>query len=276
MSRTLDLVKWTLALGSGEQNFLGAKWVPGFLARLKGENQKKWALRLLSMSPHYFIDGTSTKRADETTDAFLNRVFDVIVETRIEIYEKVLAGYLKSDDVVVDYGCGPGFVAAAVSPHVRKIYALDISDGALACGKILNGRENIEFVHAKDSEDVIPKGGVNAIYSYAVIQHMTDEVFQSMLENCARYVQDKGKLILHVQLPDDAWRTEAEWRADASAKGRLKFKYGLHCFGRTEETFGQMLSESGFEVTECLEMEGLFGREDRELASQRLIVAVKK
>ena len=276
MSRTLDLVKWTLALGSGEQNFLGAKWVPGFLGRLKGDSQKKWALRLLSMSPHYFIDGTSTKRADETTDAFLNRVFDIIAGTRDEIYEKALSPYLSENDTVIDYGCGPGFVAAAVSPHVQKIYALDISDGALACGKILNGRENIEFVHANDADDVIPNEGIDAIYSYAVVQHMTDAVFRSMLDNCARFIREKGRLILHVQLPDEVWKTESEWRKDETAKGKLKFKYGLHCFGRTEETFQEMLAEKGFNIIEIKEMEGLFGRSDIELASQRLIAATKR
>lgn len=276
MSRTFDLLKWTLALGSGDQNFLGAKWVPGFLGRLKGDSQKKWALRLLSMSPHYFIDGTSSKLGDETTDEFLNRVFDVIAGTRDEIYEKALSPYLSENDTVIDYGCGPGFVAAAVSPYVKKIFALDISDGALACGRILNGRDNVEFVNAREADDVIPAGGIDAIYSYAVVQHMTDEVFRAMLDNCRGFLAEGGKLILHVQLPDEVWKTESEWRKDESAKGKLKFKYGLHCFGRTAETFQEMLSEKGFDIIEIKEMESLFGRSDKELASQRLIAATKR
>lgn len=276
MSRTFDLLKWTLAVGSGDQNFLGAKWVPGFLGRLKGENQKKWALRLLSMSPHYFIDGTSTKLPNETTDEFLLRVFNVIVGTRDEIYEKALSPYLNESDTVIDYGCGPGFVAAAVSPFVKKIFALDISDGALACGKILNDRDNVEFVNARDADDSIPTGGIDAVYSYAVVQHMTDNVFRSMLQNCGKYLAPGGRLILHVQFPDETWKTETEWRRDNSAKGKLKFKYGLHCFGRTEETFREMLSEKGFDIIEIKEMEVLFGRSDGELASQRLIAAIKR
>ncbi|HMS09679.1 MAG TPA: class I SAM-dependent methyltransferase [Pyrinomonadaceae bacterium] len=276
MSRTFDLVKWTLALGSGDQNFLGAKWVPGFLRRLKGESQKKWALRLLSMSPHYFIDGTSTKLRNESTDEFLTRVFDVIAGTRDEIYEKALSPYLRESDIVIDYGSGPGFVAAAVSPYVMKIFALDISDGALACGKILNGRENVQFENARDAKDAIPEGGIDAVYSYAVVQHMTDEVFREMLDNCRSFLVEGGKLILHVQLPDETWKTESEWRRDGTAKGKLKFKYGLHCFGRTEETFREMLAEKGFDIVEIKEMETLFGRSDDELASQRLIAAVKR
>lgn len=40
---------------------------------------------------------------------------------------------LRSGDIVVDIGCGTGKVAVHAAPFVRKVYAVDIRDEAVAC-----------------------------------------------------------------------------------------------------------------------------------------------
>lgn len=277
MRKLLSIAKWGVTLGRDPQNFLGAGWITSFLARVPEASKRKWALRLLALSPHYFIDGNNPEFRGMRNDEYLERSFRIIADTRVAIYEKVLKPFVSKDDSVIDYGCGPGFVAKAVAPYVRSIKAVDISSGAVACAKVVNAADNIEYILA-DAMGIgtISDNSVDAVYSYAVVQHLTDEVFDHVLRVCSEKLRPGGRLILHVQLPDMIWRTESEWRGDASLQGKVKFKYGLHCFGRTEEQYAEFLHRHGFIDLEFYEIEKLFERESDELASQRLLIANKR
>ncbi len=276
MRKVLSIAKWSVTLGRDPQNFLGARWVTALLDRVPEEGKRKWALRLLALSPHYFIDGDNPEFRSMGNDEYLERSFSIISRTRDEIYENVLKPYLKADDEVLDYGCGPGFVAKAVAPFVKKVTAIDISSGAIACARVVNAAENIDYMVADEAGLAsIPDGSLDAVYSYAVIQHLTDEVFKIVLDVCQRKLKTEGKLLLHVQLPDATWKTEEDWRNDATLQGKVKFKYGLHCFGRTEDQYREFLKMYGFTNLAFEEIERLFGRESEELRSQRLLTAVK-
>jgi hypothetical protein len=85
-----NLLKWGLILGKEPQNFLGASWIPGFLNLVPNGNKRKWALRILGLSPHYFFDRDNPKYAGMTSDEFLETSFDINSKSRVEIYEKVL------------------------------------------------------------------------------------------------------------------------------------------------------------------------------------------
>ncbi len=277
MSKILNLAKWSLTLGKGNQNFLGASWIPAFLKRVPEKSKRKWALRILNLSPHYFIDGNNPEFADMSTDEYLAHSFKIITESRNEIYQKVFKSHLDKDDTILEYGCGPGFVAKAISPHVKKIYAVDISNGALTCGKIINHAENIDYVLADDKGlSSIENESLDKIYSFAVIQHLTDEIFEIVLENCRLKLKRGGKLLLHVQLEDEIWKTEDAWKSDESMQGKLKLKYGLHCFGRTEEKHRNLVSKHGFKDIEFENLNDLANENSSEVDSQKLLIAVKE
>jgi SAM-dependent methyltransferase len=273
MARILDIAKWSISLGHGPQNFLGARWVPAFLRRVPASRRRIWALRMLSLSPHYFFDGDNPAYRGMRGREYLETVFRINAESRVEIYEKLLMPELTAESVVLDYGCGPGFLAKAVAPHVKKLYAIDISVGALECARILNPAENIEYLSADDRGlETIPEGSIDVAYSFAVFQHLTDDVLANVLANTYEKLRTGGKLIVHVQLADDMWRTEIDWRRDASLRGRVKFRYGLHCFGRTENEYQRILDRQGFEVLAIRQMEDVFGPA-RNTDSQRMIYA---
>lgn len=277
MRKLLSIAKWSVTLGRDPQNFLGAGWITSFLDRVPQASKRKWALRLLALSPHYFIDGDNPEFRGMKNDEYLERSFRIIANTRDEIYERVLRAYLAPEHSVIDYGCGPGFVAKAVFPYVRSIKALDISSGAIACAKVVNGADNIEYILADQAGiATIPDDSIDAVYSYAVVQHLTDEIFDQVLSVCSKKLKPAGTLVLHVQLPDSVWRTESAWREDESLQGKVKFKYGLHCFGRTEEQYRKFLHRHGFENLEFHEIEMLFERKSEELSSQRLLIATKR
>jgi SAM-dependent methyltransferase len=277
MATALDIVKWSLLLGRSPQSFLGAKWLRRLLDRAPKDKKRVWALRLLSLSPHYFINPGDPQFEGLTGDAYLEKAFQVGVESRAHIYDLLVKPHLEPNDIVMDYGCGPGFLSRAIAPNAKHVYACDISDGALACARVLNHAPNLEYVVA-DSEGLsrIPDGGVDLVVSFALVQHLTAEVLDHVLGVWEKKLKAGGKLLLHVQLIDDVWKTEDEWKTDRSVKGRIKYRYGLHCFGRTEEEYRRALEKHGFgDINMTLVSNLVPSANFDDIGSQHLITARK-
>jgi SAM-dependent methyltransferase len=273
----IDVVKWAFTLGSEPQNFLGAKWIAAFLQTIPTSKKRIWALRILSLSPHYFLNPDAPEFRGMSNDEYLETVFQVCFDTRIKIYEKVFKSYFRENFTVMDYGCGPGNLAKIAAPFIEKIYALDISAGAIACAKILNSAPNIEYIIADEKGmRSIPDGGADVVFSLHVVQHLTDEVFESYLETCRKKLKPNGLLLVHIQLLDDIWHTEEEWKANKSLIGKIRYRYGLHCFGRTEQEHFELVSKHGFEDIKFKKFGDLFEEEFEHIHSQRLLIARKK
>lgn len=248
------------AASAGEQNFLGARWVPVVLAATPQRLRTDAALRLLALSPHYFAPGQRIRHSE----AERNR------QTRQVLADEVLARYLHPDDDVLDVGCGPGYLAAAVAPRVHSVTAVDVSPGVLACARILNPAPNLEYRTV--DEFTRTRRDVDVVYSFAVVQHLTDEVFARALRDWHAALRPGGLLILHVVVDDPQWRTEAQWRADRGLVGRVKFRFGLNCFGRTAEQVRGLAAAAGFGELELVPMATVVDVDD-DVARQHLLLA---
>jgi SAM-dependent methyltransferase len=247
MKRLLNIAKWGITLGAEPQTFLGAKWIRTVLDRVPKSKKRLCALRLLSLSPHYFLRPEGPEFQGLSDEQHLEKGYEESLESRIRIYDLILKGRVQPDNVLIDYGCGPGFLSAAVSPHVKKIYACDISTGALACAGVINAADNVEYLLATaEGLSRIEDGSVDVVISFAMVQHLSDEIFEVVLENCRRKLKQGGKILFHIQMTNDLWKTEDEWRNDTSIKGRLKLRYGLYCFGRSEESHRELVAKHGF------------------------------
>lgn len=276
MPKLLKILKWAITLGNKPQTFLGAAWIPPFLRRVRQEKKRLWALRILSLSPHYFFNEDDPKYRHMSYDEFLEAAFQGAVESRQIIFDDILKEYFGKNDAVLDYGCGPGFLARIVAENVRKVFACDISTGALECAQILNPSKDLEYIVADEvGLSVIEDGSLDVIYSFAMIQHITDDIFEMVLQNCHRMLKPGGTLLLHIQLMDNSWRTEDEWKSDTSLKGRIKFRYGLHCFARTEEKHRDLVSKHGFVQIEIKPVADLVRKDFDDIWSQSLLIAKK-
>ena len=276
MRKLWNLAKWGLTLGSQPQAFLGAKWVEHALKRAPGSKKRLWALRLLSLSPHYFLDPDDPRYAGMSNAEYLEAAFRTGAESRQKIYDQIIKQYFNADDRVLDYGCGPGFLSAVVAKQVKTIYAADISTGALACARVLNAAPNLHYILADDAGlGEIGDGSLDVVFSFAVVQHLSDEVLEHVLDTCWQKLKSGGKLILHTQLLGGEWRSEDEWKNDRSVQGRLKFRYGLHCFGRTEESHRQMLEKQGFEQIEFKNIADIVTEKFDDVCDQSLFTAIK-
>mgnify|MGYP000845514182 CR=1 FL=1 len=275
MKKIFSLMKWGLTLGKERQNFLGAKWIGKFLEKVPASKKRIWALRFVSMSPHYFVTELPEYRKMSNREV-LEASFESCKESRINIFELLLKPHFEQTNVVLDYGCGPGFIAKVASGYVSKVYAIDISSGAIACAKVINPADNIEYLTADETGlNKIEEETIDAVYSYAVVQHLTDEVLGIVLENCRRKLKKGGKILLHIQLPNEVWKTENDWKQDSSLKGKIKFNYGLHCFGRSIQEYSEILEKYGFGEFQIQEFIGFDPMYDEELKFQRLLIAKK-
>src|SRR4051795_9316027 len=121
----IDIVKATISLGQSPQTFLGAKWIRAIMKRAPEHRKRVWALRLLWLSPHYFIDPENPEFRGLKGDAYLEKALDVGRVSRKRIFDQIVKPYVTSDDVVIDYGCGPGFLSLALASNVRQVYGCD-------------------------------------------------------------------------------------------------------------------------------------------------------
>jgi cyclopropane fatty-acyl-phospholipid synthase-like methyltransferase len=216
------------------QNFLGARWVEKVVSKSPARMRESVALRALSFSPHYFYG------RDLRVEAQRNR------DTRRALAACLLEPHLSKTSRVVDYGCGPGYMAYAVADKVDHIFAVDISRGVLACAKVLNNQPNITYLSPSDLE--ARANDIDLAYSFAVVQHLRTDKLTQMLELLAAMIRPGGLLLLHFALPggQDRYRTESDWTSDRSLRGRARLHYGLNCFGRSADEMKILVQASGF------------------------------
>jgi cyclopropane fatty-acyl-phospholipid synthase-like methyltransferase len=259
-----------LTLGRDDQSFLDARWIVALLRNAPSSTRRRLALSILSWSPHYFYrrpeyDGLSHAE-------FTEREFRRNRATREKLGESILGWHLHPHQVVLDYGCGPGFLVRYVAGLVKTVYGVDISHGVLECARVINDAPNASYFHTADMTD-IGDATVDLVYSFAVAQHLTDSVLEHVLATLRRKLKPAGRLLLHVVLDAEGWRTEDEWRRDVSMTGRLKLSYGLNCFTRSEPRVRDMLEAAGFESIVVRPMREMCAEPFDDVCTQHLVCA---
>lgn len=274
MRKYLNIIMNVLTLGNEGQSFLGAKWIETVLKLAPEKYKRQLALTALSWSPHYFYCGINAEYEHLSHADFTEREFERNKSTREKLCSSVLLPHLNNAQVVLDYGCGPGFLANSVAKNVHTVYAIDLSRGALECGRILNGSSNISFLHVTQLSE-IEDCSMDIVYSFAVIQHVTDAIFKEILVTMRNKLKQGGKLIIHIVLEGDNWKMERDWKQDTSLRGRLKLKYGLNCFKRNEDDVRGMLESVGYTSITIQPMQELCPENFDDVCTQHLIYAVK-
>jgi SAM-dependent methyltransferase len=248
------------AAEGGSQNFLGARWVEWAVASAPRSARKRVALRALSLSPHYFYD------RDLAGEDARNR------RSRQILASELIIPLLMPGARVVDYGCGPGYLAAAVAPHAEHVDAVDISRGTLACARVLNGLPNISYQTPGQLRAL--GGAADLAYSFAVAQHLRTDVLLSVITLLAQSLRPGGTLLLHFAAPGElGYRTESQWLSDGSLRGRATLRYGLNCFGRSGAEMTSLVRQCGFSEVATEPLSSLAGVSEDDISDQHLLTA---
>ena len=104
----------------------------------------------------------------------------------------------KKEDVVLDIGAGTGAVSFALASRVKKVIAVDVSEGMLkeARKKAEDANiQNIEFV-VGDFLNPNVSEKVDAIVSNIAFHHLTDEEKEKAIKNMASLLNDSGRIVL--------------------------------------------------------------------------------
>lgn len=276
MNSAKEFLKWSLTLGHDPQTFLGARWVRWALNRAPASKKRLWAFRLLSLSPHYFLDRNTPDDRSIPEHDYFEKAAAEWLESRSRFFDVVLKERLADANTVLDYGCGPGFLAVTLAKNFEKVFACDISTGALDCARVLNPAENLTYLLASDSGlSNIPNSSLDAVVSLAVVQHLSRESYENLLSVSYEKLRATGLLILHVQLDGGVWKKEDDWKQDRSVKGRLKYNYGLHNFGRPESEHLEMARFAGFINVGIEPLSQLFPKGFEDIGEQHLLTAIK-
>ena len=276
MSRLLYMLRTIMTMGREPQTFIDARWIRLLLQICPRSMQRDLALRVLNLSPHYFNRSIDPAYQKTPFPRYLELEHERNQGSRRKIREQILAPYLRDRYTVLDYGCGPGYLAKEVSGQVRQVYACDISRGVLKCAEIINGAENIEYIYADETDlEKIPDGSVDLVYSFAVIQHVTDDAFNKILTAVEKKLKEEGQAVFHVHLDTNDWRSEQAYRDDTSLAGRMRFRYGLNCFSRTADSVDLMFSRHGFTDVTIRNVEDMVAEIFDDVCTQSLVTATK-
>lgn len=237
-----------LTLGKTRQTFLGANWIYFLLSVIPEKYKRRTALEILALSPHYFYKDINSNYKYISHKDFLEAEYQRNLSSRNEIASKIIKPYISNNYTVLDYGCGPGFLAKAVSNFVKKVYACDISKGVITCAKIINNNKNLDYIILGEKGELtkIPKNTVDLIYSFAVIQHVTDEAFRKILNNSFSVLKDGGTAIFHIIVENNLIPLENELSSKKSLINKVKFEYGLNIFNRKKKDVVEMIESYGF------------------------------
>ena len=102
MAKILNVIKWGATLGKEPQNFLGAKWIGTLLKKIPESTKRMWALRIINLSPHYFIFPDAPEYRGLNSDEYLEASFKSLSDSRVDIYQKLLKPRLDVNDQVLD------------------------------------------------------------------------------------------------------------------------------------------------------------------------------
>lgn len=116
----------------------------------------------------------------------------------------LLAGRARSDDVLLDYGCGTGIFSIAAASHVGKVFALDVSEAMLDWGKRLEaGRLGIEWLLGDGHTIPLETGSLDWVVARESLCYVTPDMMPSILSEIHRVLRPGGRFLWLEQISDN-------------------------------------------------------------------------
>lgn len=109
----------------------------------------------------------------------------------------IKAGEFTKNDIVLDVGTGTGVIAHAISPLVKEVIGLDISQDMLEHS---NWEGNKYFIRRDIRKPIFYEGAFDKLTARLVFHHITQDT-QKAMDECFRVLCKGGKMILAEGVP---------------------------------------------------------------------------
>jgi ubiquinone/menaquinone biosynthesis C-methylase UbiE len=121
---------------------------------------------------------------------FKNRLID-------QLQKQALVPRLAGSQKVLDFGCGTGRFARALTTAGKQYTGVDISIRMIEAARKLNGMPNCQFVHIEGAILPFPNASFDACFTCGVLQYIahTPQI-QPILSEIRRVLVPGGRLIL--------------------------------------------------------------------------------
>lgn len=228
--------------GWRDQAFLDRRWFQPTLLWLPRLLRRRIALELLAHSPHYFIyQFTSIYPPSLPRREVLELENRRLTESRNALVRCLVASRVDKSKVVLDFGCGPGYLAHAISPLARQVIACDISRGVLACASMLNGANNLSYLISRSDDPLasVQTGTADLVTCFAVFQHLTRQQTATVLHELARCMRVGGWGILHFAVGEPIVTT-----TPTTLRSRYQLRFDYYSLPEAEA----LIREAGFTI----------------------------
>ena len=113
-------------------------------------------------------------------------------------YLGIIKKELEEARKVMDIGCGDGRFEYGLKDNKINVLGIDLSKQAIAFAKAFNiNNENAEFI-CKDAFNLKIKEKVDAVISIETFEHIKKEKLKELIKKMAKFIKDRGKLIISV------------------------------------------------------------------------------
>lgn len=177
-----------------------------------GEMRSFWNARARE-DAFYFVDTRQRYRAPDA-DHFWDAA---------PLLDYMLGGLnveVKSNDVVLEIGCGIGRMTRVLAARAREVVAVDVSDEMLARARRLNAElGNVRWMLGDGASLAgVPDQSIHSCVSVVVLQHVPDpQITLGYVRELGRVLAPRGWAALQVSNNPDAHRPRVRWRMRLNA-----------------------------------------------------------
>lgn len=185
------------------------------------------------------------------SDKFWDRMAETYAKSPVTdeaTYQRKLSetqSLLRPDMRILEFGCGTGTTAIHHAPHVRQIYAIDISERMLDIARHKAQEavvDNITFAHGTLPDPAVGSESFDAVLGLNVIHLMTN--WRDVLTDIERILKPRGVFVSSAECLGHSFRRFAKLVTPLGSRLGIMPDIAV----MTEAELGSEISRTGLEV----------------------------